>query len=561
MTFLLVHLELLVKYLLLFSYFYLAGRSFLLMLNKLILKESNLPNRILFTKSNILFPFIGIAFVGNLLVISNYFLPLKSNIVYFGLFILLIPGLFQIDSKHIRKTIINAYNFLKFILIPSILIMSSYDTSWHVDAGYYHLNHQNWLLESNMILGQVNIFWAYGMSSIYEYISAILWFDRSFILIHFLTIIFIHTFYMILIEYLRENKNKELYFASISILAFSLLDNFGVEGGRNGFIYIQGVTKQDIPVAIIFVLVSIWSFLIIKNKKSTSFDLMILFLLSFFIVQVKLSSVVIVYLLLIVLTVMYKPIFKGKLSQLKIFIPTAIFFFFWLLKGYLTTGCFLFPLSSTCINNFEWYIANSTESFESVTTTASYSLIDYLYQSKSILDWWDNFYSYKINRTVLLNFVFSFLIIYLFKKVFFKVDKFPLYLKISLFSFILVNLTYLILYGPTPRYAVGTLLVVIGTLGFNVSKMRVNINANLFIVLYFISIFFLVRASSYQAFLDTPETVLFDPVELAKYEPSIGDWVKPDVGDACWINLKCTMENENIYIDEGTFFKTAFKDL
>jgi len=561
MTFLLVHIELLVKYLLLFSYFYLAGRSFLLMLNKLILKESNLPNRILFTKSNILFPFMGIAFVGNLLIISNYFLPLKSNIVYFGLFILFIPGLFQIDSKHIRKTIINAYNFLKFILIPSILIMSSYDTSWHVDAGYYHLNHQNWLLESNMILGQVNIFWAFGMSSIYEYISAILWFDRSFILIHFLTIIFIHTFYMILIEYLKENKNKELYFASIFILVFSILDNFGVEGGRNGFIYIQGVTKQDIPVAIVFLLVTLWCFLIIKYKKSSEFDLMILFLLSFFIVQIKLSSIVIVYPLIITLFVLYKSMFKGKLSTFKIFIPTVFFFSFWLLKGYLTTGCLLFPLSSTCINNFDWYVANSTESFESVTTTASYSLIDYLYQSQSIINWWEDFYAKEINRTVLLNFFSSFILIYLFKKIFFKSNKMSFLLNFSIFSFIFLNIIYLSLYGPTPRYAVGTLMLIIGTLGFNVSKIKININQNIFIIIYFVSIFFLVRASSYQSFLNNPETVLFDPVELAKYEPSIGNWVKPDIGDACWINLKCTMENENIHIDEGTFFKTAFKDL
>ena len=104
-------------------------------------------------------------------------------------------------------------------------------------------------------------------------------------------------------------------------------------------------------------------------------------------------------------------------------------------------------------------------------------------------------------------------------------------------------------------------MLIIGTLGFNVSKIKININQNIFIIIYFVSIFFLVRASSYQSFLNNPETVLFDPVELARYEPSIGDWVKPDIGDACWINLKCTMENENIYIDEGTFFKTAFKDL
>ena len=282
-----LHFQLIFKYASLYFYFYTAGRSFLMLVNKFIFKNLNIPQRVLFTKSSLLFPIIGVAYIGNLLIILNYIFPLKILIINIFLLLALIGNLFEINLKIKNKITLN--NFFNLIVLPSILIVSSYDTSWHIDAGYYHLNHQNWLLESNMILGQVNIFWAFGMSSIYEYISAILWFDRSFILIHFLTIIFIHTFFMILIEYIREKKDHELYFASIFILAFSLLDNFGVDGGRNGFIYIQGVTKQDIPVAIIFVLVSLWSFLIIKNKKSTSFDLMILFLLSFFIVQAQIS--------------------------------------------------------------------------------------------------------------------------------------------------------------------------------------------------------------------------------------------------------------------------------
>ena len=107
---------------------------------------------------------------------------------------LLIPNFLSINFDFLSN--LKFYNVILYIVIPAVLITSSYDTSWHYDAGYYHLNHQNWLRESNMILGTVNIFWAFGMSSVYEYISAILWIDKSFILIHFLTLIFIQTLYI-----------------------------------------------------------------------------------------------------------------------------------------------------------------------------------------------------------------------------------------------------------------------------------------------------------------------------------------------------------------------------
>ena len=67
-------------------------------------------------------------------------------------------------------------NIFLYIFIPGILLISSSDINFHYDAAYYHLNHQNWLRSSNLIIGTVNIFWPFGMSSIYEYISSMLWF-------------------------------------------------------------------------------------------------------------------------------------------------------------------------------------------------------------------------------------------------------------------------------------------------------------------------------------------------------------------------------------------------
>ena len=58
------------------------------------------------------------------------------------------------------------------------------------------------------------------------------------------------------------------------------------------------------------------------------------------------------------------------------------------------------------------------------------------------------------------------------------------------------------------------------------------------------------------------QTALFDTTfykfddEITTYE----NWIKPDTGDRCWINLKCTMESKNIKFNTEGFFKVAFKE-
>ena len=557
MNSLIIHSQLLIKYVLLFGYFYLIGRSCLVLLSKYYLKKDELPKSILFIRAEIFYPIIGISLIGNILIILNLFLPIKSSINLIFLLLLLLPNLLITNFNLIEVS--NFYRLFYYLIIPAILIISSYDTSWHYDAGYYHLNHQNWLRESNMILGTVNIFWAFGMSSVYEYISAILWIDKSFILIHFLTLIFIQTIYIFLIDNFRSSTYKDLKYVSFFLLIYSLIDNFGVNGGRNGFIYIQGVTKQDMPVGILIFIIVLSCLLIIKYKDINNADIFTLSLISLFVVQIKLSSVIIIYPLIIALVSIYKPKIKKNYKLLISALPSVFFGIVWLIKGYFTTGCFLFPLASTCINNFDWYVKNSTASFESVTTTASYSLIDYLYSSKSISEWWNYFYSFKINRTVILNFFISFLILYLVKKIFFSSEKQNKVLNFTLYSFILLNITYLILYGPTPRYAIGICLLSVGVLGISVSKPKFEINYNLFSVMAIFSVLLLVRVSSYQTFLSDPSIAIFNPVGLAKYEYRYDDWVLPDEGDQCWINLKCTMEKEEILFNKTGIFKVAYK--
>ena len=75
-------------------------------------------------------------------------------------------------------------------------------------------------------------------------ISAALWFDRTFILLHFVNLIFIWFFYSFLTYNLIKSKISFYKYSSLFILIFAILDNFGVDGGRNGYIYIHELASR-----------------------------------------------------------------------------------------------------------------------------------------------------------------------------------------------------------------------------------------------------------------------------------------------------------------------------
>lgn len=556
MNLIITHAILLVKYILLFSYFYFSGRSFIELVRRYFLNNKNI-NQILHVNKSIIYPIVGIFFVGNLLIVLHFVFPLKSVFVLIILLIALGGNLFNLKPLH--EMSYDVFKIVYYVLIPSVLIFSSYDTSWHYDAGYYHLNHQNWLRESNMIIGTVNISWTFGMSSIYEYVSSILWIDKSFILLHFFTLIFIQTFYIYLIENIRNPLNNLLKNISLLLILYSILDNFGLGGGRNGFIYIQGVTKQDMAVAVIIMLVSISSIIIIKDRNINNLDILLISILVLFAIQIKLSSSIILYpAFLSLLFLMKKNILEFKSLFLSL-IPTTIFFLIWVLKNYMTSGCLIFPISFTCINSFDWYESESTKIFENISISSSNALIDYLTEGSSIIIWLNDIFAIEINKTVLINFIISYAILFLLKQIFTIREKIDFKTNFSIYSYLVLYTFYIALFGPIPRYLTGLFIISVAFLGFNISSFKFKINNTFLYTLAFISLLTFVRINSYKSFFDGAELALFDPIGIAEYVEYNNDWVRPITGDQCWINLNCTMDKQMPKFTSIGFFKIVNK--
>ncbi|MDC0871413.1 hypothetical protein OAQ05_01315 [Acidimicrobiia bacterium] len=546
------------QYALIYGYFLLAGRSFLIILDKFFYKETNFPDKIFNINKILIYPIIGLIFVGNFLVLINYFLPLKSNYVYVLLLLLLLPNIFNVNLTFKFKF----FNIINYLLIPGILIISTFDIPFHYDAGYYHLNTQNWLRESNLIMGFVNIFWPFGMSSISEYLSSVLWFQNDFVYLHFINIIFIQFFYQFLFTTYTSSKNNSLKNISFFIIIFSIFDNFGFSGGRNGYFYIQGVGKQDVPVAILFLFMSVSLLIFIQNKKISRAELILLPMISFFIFQMKVSSAIIFTLYVFLLAILFK---SGQFSFKEIIysnLPTFLISLIWFLKNFLTTGCLIFPLSLTCRNSFDWYIPKSTQGFESVTKESSL----YFDRSQYSFSEWVNFtMSIDLNKTIVFNFIISATILYLIKVFLFSKSNNSLSFKAIAFSYLTINILFLIFFGPVPRYAIGIVMTAVALFGLFSAEPKIKINQKVFICMLVLSVVLLIRISSYNAYFNNDELFLFNPEEDIEINSQIGftnyneNWVYPSTGDQCWINIKCSMAKSNIIINEEGFFKTAYK--
>ena len=519
-----------------FIFFYLIlfflGRGIHILLNN-FKKIQETKNKVFGININIFYPILGLIYLGNFLIILNFFLPLNSLSTY----ILLLPVLVNIKSLPKIKIFKNLPFYLIF-LIPS------YDVTYNYDAGLYHLGFQNLLRENNIILGVSNIYGPYGVSSIYDYISSALWFDKDFVFFQFLNVIFIVLFYEFLYQGVVQKKYNILKNISICLIIFSILDNFGFGGGRNGFIYFQGIGKQDIAVAVLFLITAILIYLSLISNKLTVNEFFIISLLSIFIIQLKVSGFPILFFYMF----MIFQIFRQNKFNYK-FISTILTAFFigaiWIIKTVLQTGCIIYPLSQTCFERLKW----TSIEYINITRESAINFSNYYSFNYSFLDWFNNYIDYELNKIIIYNFLISFLIIKIlfFKRNFVSKNKF----KLSMYFLFLVSLIFYLYFGPDSRYLIGIQLFFVSLIGI-FGKPRFEIKEFVLISLIFLSSISLIRLSSYQNFdlttspkntIPVPEVIFYD------------NRLTPKDGDQCWAVKNCSPNKFEYQISYDGFFK------
>lgn len=526
----------------LFFYFfiYLLGRGIFIFLCKL-LKVPITKNS--FIHSSHFFPLFGLFLIGEIKLLLNFFTSTNLYLIFFIIFFISYNFFFLLKKIE---------NFYTQLIIATILGFSSNTIQFSYDAGLYHLNSQYWLNQSKIVIGLVNLHSRYGYSSFIEYINAPTWVLNNFLFQHFTNLTFIVAF-LFFIHKCVFNKNFILFkISGISILVFGILDNFGISGGRNGYLDIEAVSKQDTPFAIVFTLLLIYVayFFISTNIQNKNYLLLIIFLFLFS-VQLRIFALSITPLILYLLIKN-----KDKLNIFSLIIP-SIMGFFWIIKNLLISSCFFYPLDFTCVKNTWWF--NESNSLTETEDLSAFH-IAWKFSEENIFAWFSEWLAKEINYTVSVNFVSSFIIIILLQIFLTKNNKLSnvFLIGIPLYLFFSWSVS-----SPSIRMGLSIFLFTIFLSGIYRKDLNHFFNKKLLLnFLFFGTIVLMPRIENYKILIDNPFFINnMQPLEIEYYEPKDGFWgVRSSIGSECWVNLACVPDD--VIINEKLFFGyRAFKKI
>jgi hypothetical protein len=318
-----------------------------------------------------------------------------------------------------------------------------------------------------------------------------------------------------------------------------LLDNFGFNGGKNGFIEIEGVTKYDGVFAAFFYLTVLLAFLLLINDQASNFEINVLILFSVFTLQLRPTGVLVIFPVLIVIF-KYKKI-KEILSD-KIIILQVILLAIWLFKNVLVSGCLLFPIEILCFDSLSWYSKNYalTETLNIRDSLRAYNYDMPLYDW---FEYWTKKNSYNLSS--LKNFVFAYVVTFIYKIIFYK-TKNTLYFKIGI-TYSVFIFVFWISTAPDLRFGIGFFILMNGLIFIDVTGYRfsekIQFHHNyLVIILFALSTLLIPRINSVTL-------AIYDPFENIKIEApdntlyvnkGIGFGVHAnDLNEQCWINIDC----------------------
>ena len=529
------------KFYIFFVILFLLGRAFIIINSKIFNLNFHEDSKLQGVDTQIFYPVLGMFFLGNFLYIFNYFLPLKNKLSYLILLFIFINFKHPIYYEKLK-------GILKTLPIYTVLLATSYDINFHYDAGLYHLNNQLWLNESNIVAGFSNIYGPYGVSSIYEYLSAFLWLDRSFMLVHFLSLIFIGFFYSFLLYNLIYNKNKHLFAGSFLLLIYSIFDNFGFSGGRNGFVNLQSIGKQDLAISVLFLVTSSLLTISILKKSFKIQELVIYSVLSLFIFQLKISGFSIAFIYFVYIYFYAKDNEISLLSLFNILKIYVILFFTWLIKSLIHTGCLIFPYEPSCLSSLKWVNKEYITNIENITVNFSNSY----YFRDSLYTWGKEYISIPINFTVFMNFFISvFALLILSKILFFKSNE--LNKNKIIIPIVSLSILFYLRFGPDVRYISGLMMFLVFCVGID-RKIKIEIPKLFLITVFIFSLLAFPKLQSYKSIDVFRNPSVSVPEESMR---QLFDRLAPASGDQCWINIDCSANLENFKIDTSGYFKVA----
>lgn len=398
----------------------------------------------IFENLDIFYGLLIIIFFSNLI---NFFLPLK----YFSYTLIICGIIISIYFFCFKK--IKVKNLSSFLLIVFFLVYISSHQSPNIDSEVYHLQIINKAFTQKIIFGIANVEEKYGMVSIWQIFLALFNYEiYNFKIIYYVNLIIFSVFFNeAYIQIYKKNKLSKIFLilAASFILVFSLIHPF-----NNGIILNHlGSVEVDLLGGFLFILCIYLGLSLLENYSFNKFN--ILFILTAIVVLSKPS-----YLILIIYPLIITLLIKKNFLILTNFI-LVILSFFYLSRGFIISGCLVFPFALSCIDTFWSLDIESVQKYENIILGFARDKLrytDFVYVINSydwVLPWFKNYFLKTSLLQIHILCIFGSLIIIIFQK--FKNRKF-LDLNLYLILCFLLGCFLFWLRAPEVRFGFGTII-------------------------------------------------------------------------------------------------------
>lgn len=504
-----------------------------------------------------LYPIVALFILGNLNLILNFFMPVKTSILFILIIFLI---LFILSLSLVVKNKYENFQLSTQIVFPLILSVSSYGIQFHYDAGAYHLGYQSWIYSEKIVFGLANINPYFSYGSINEYLYSIFSYFDINLLYFFVDLVFFVSFFGFMFDLLKQSENLFLRNSALIIFIYTILDNFGYKGGGNGSLQIQMVGKPDTAVGVLWIIVSLFVLNDLIQKNLSNFNFFIILLFSLFAFELKANAGPLIFLVILYFLKLEKGTPVLKLPNLFLYFLSFIY----LLKNFIISGCLIYPIVGSCIRNVSWlnykHIEDSAVQLLSLNKAISFNQ-DFLFT-------FNEFINHQYNKQIYINLLGSLVFVYIFKKVIFYEVKENREIKIYFSIFIILN--YILFFSTVPAFRNGFGLFTTTFLLLSIGNLKTKTFFNLVldkrIVLFlvFFSLILFPRFFMYTNAIDNSFQFSDYYKKTQSYSTFVDDFVIPIESNQCWTIKNCllqTPENNkfNVYEKNGYKFIESFK--
>ena len=278
---------------------------------------------------------VGYTFIGLITLIFHFFFKINN---YFS-FVLITFGFlyFAYNYSNIQKR-----KFFELVLIIIIFSFILFGYSEHpIDTNMYHHPYVSYLKSDKIIFAIANIQFRFGHISFLQYVQAGLTNDylHQISLASINIIIYLSFVYFFSREIFYEKKISLIFLLKILFVSFILIK----------FSRYREHGNDLIPL-----LVSIYFFIHILNinKKNMKTKIMLINLALPFAAFMFLHKISYVFVFLVFLPLInFLKLKTINIFFSKYFLIFSIMIISWLIKNYITTSCFAYPVEFTCISN------------------------------------------------------------------------------------------------------------------------------------------------------------------------------------------------------------------